>query len=45
VSPAKYKQVAERVRAQIADGMLMPGEPAPSGAALARVTGYSTLTC
>ncbi len=23
----------------------MPGEPAPSGAALARMTGYSTLTC
>jgi hypothetical protein len=45
VSPPKYKQVAERIRAQIADGMLMPGEPAPSGAALARVTGYSTLTC
>ena len=45
MSPPKYKQVAERVRAQIADGMLMPGEPAPSGAALARVTGYSTLTC
>jgi DNA-binding transcriptional regulator YhcF (GntR family) len=45
VSPAKYMQVAGRVRAQIADGMLMPGEPAPSGAALARVTGYSTLTC
>lgn len=41
----KYVQVAERIQAQIADGLLMPGESAPSGAALARATGYSTLTC
>jgi hypothetical protein len=33
------------VRAQIADGALSPGQPAPSGDALARVTGYSSLTC
>jgi len=33
------------VRHMIADGTLKPGAPAPSGAALARVTGYSTLTC
>jgi DNA-binding transcriptional regulator YhcF (GntR family) len=45
VSPPKYQRVAESIRAQIADGMLRPGEPAPSGAALARATGYSTLTC
>ena len=41
----KYARVAETVRAQIADGTLRPGQPAPSGAALSRVTGYSTLTC
>lgn len=41
----KYAQVAATIRAQIADGILAPGAPAPSGAALARATGYSTLTC
>ena len=41
----KYARVADAVRAQIADGTLRPGQPAPSGAALSRVTGYSTLTC
>lgn len=41
----KYARVAAAVRLQIADGTLRPGEPAPSGAALSRVTGYSTLTC
>jgi hypothetical protein len=41
----KYARVAEDVRAQIADGTLRPGQPAPSGAALSRATGYSTLTC
>jgi hypothetical protein len=41
----KYARVAAAVRAQIADGTLRPGQPAPSGAALSRVTGYSTLTC
>jgi DNA-binding transcriptional regulator YhcF (GntR family) len=41
----KYKQVATRIRTQIAAGLLVPGEAAPSGASLARVTGYSTLTC
>lgn len=41
----KYARVAEAVRAQIADGTLRPGQPAPSGAALSRVTGFSTLTC
>ena len=41
----KYARVAAAVRGLIADGTLRPGEPAPSGAALSRVTGYSTLTC
>ena len=41
----KYARVAAAVRLQIADGTLRPGQPAPSGAALSRVTGYSTLTC
>jgi DNA-binding XRE family transcriptional regulator len=41
----KYAQVAESIRALIAEGTLTPGQPAPSGAALARATGYSTLTC
>src|SRR6185312_13523566 len=44
-SPPKYARVAVAVRSQIADGTLRPGEPAPSGAALSRATGYSTLTC
>ena len=41
----KYAQAAASIRAQIADGTLTPGSPAPSGAALARATGYSPLTC
>lgn len=41
----KWARVAAAVRSQIADGTLRPGQPAPSGAALSRVTGYSTLTC
>jgi DNA-binding transcriptional regulator YhcF (GntR family) len=45
VNQPKYQQVADRIRAEIADGTLLPGTPAPSGAALARATGYSTLTC
>lgn len=40
----KYAQAAERVRAQIADGTLRPGSPAPSGAAIARDCGCSVLT-
>jgi transcriptional regulator with XRE-family HTH domain len=43
--PPKYARVAAAVRGQIADGTLRPGQPAPSGAALSRVTGFSTLTC
>jgi hypothetical protein len=41
----KYARVAAAVRAQITEGTLRPGQPAPSGAALSRVTGYSPLTC
>jgi GntR family transcriptional regulator len=41
----KWARVAAAVRGQIADGTLRPGQPAPSGAALSRITGYSTLTC
>lgn len=41
----KYVQVADRIRAQVAGGVLLPGQPSPSGAALSRATGYSTLTC
>jgi DNA-binding transcriptional MocR family regulator len=41
----KYLQVAGSIRNQIAGGTLAPGAPAPSAAALARATGYSTLTC
>src|SRR3984893_6381542 len=41
----KYEQAAAIVRAQIADGTLKSGQPAPSGDALARLTGFSTLTC
>jgi hypothetical protein len=45
VNVPKYQRVAANIRAQIADGMLIPGQPAPSGAALSRITGYSALTC
>jgi hypothetical protein len=41
----KYAQVAAIVREQVADGTLRPGEAAPSGAQLARLTGFSALTC
>jgi len=42
---AKYVRGADLVRGWIADGTLRPGESAPSGAALAAITGYSSLTC
>jgi len=41
----KYAQVAAIVRVQVTDGTLKPGQAAPSGAALARLTGFSVLTC
>lgn len=45
VNLPRYKQVAAMVAKQVADGVLPPGALAPSGAALAKVTGYSVLTC
>jgi DNA-binding transcriptional MocR family regulator len=41
----KYARAAGTVRGQIADGTLKPGAHAPSAEALARITGYSLLTC
>ena len=41
----KHAQAAALVRAQVADGTLKPGQAAPSGAQLARLTGFSVLTC
>ena len=41
----KYRRVVALVRRRVADGTLHPGQPAPSGAELSRITGYSTLTC
>ncbi len=43
--PLWYVQAAGVVRMQISDGTLLPGQPAPSGPSLARLTGFSTLTC
>lgn len=43
--PLKRDDVASLVREMIADGTLKPGGAAPSGAALAEKTGYSSLTC
>lgn len=43
--PLKYPQVAAIISALIADGIMAPGEPVPSAAALSRATGYSTVTC
>jgi len=45
VTAPKYAQAAAIVRAQVADGTLRPGQPAPSGAQLARLTGFSPHTC
>jgi DNA-binding transcriptional regulator YhcF (GntR family) len=44
-APLKREVAAALVRERIADGTLKPGAAAPSAAALARETGYSTLTC
>jgi Helix-turn-helix domain/Bacterial regulatory proteins, gntR family len=41
----RYRQAAAIVRARIDAGALQPGEPAPSGAELARITGYASLAC
>lgn len=45
MSQAKYLEVADLVRTQIKSGKLVPGGPAPSGAELSRLTGFSQLTC
>jgi Helix-turn-helix domain len=45
VSTPRYAQAAAIVRAQVADGTLRPGQPALSGAQLARITGFSPDTC
>ena len=44
-APRKYLRAAAVVRRQITDGVLRPGQPAPSGAELSRLTGYAVLTC
>jgi len=41
----RHAQAAAIVRTRIEAGALRPGEPAPSGAELARVTGFSPITC
>ena len=41
----RHAQAAAIVRAQIADGTLKPGQAAPSGAQLARLTGFCPVTC
>lgn len=43
--PRKYVRLAAELRAQIADGRLAPGQPAPSRTKLAEQTGWSPLTC
>ena len=41
----RHARAAAMIRAQVADGTLKPGQAAPSGAALARLTGFCPLTC
>lgn len=41
----RQEHVTAIVRAQVADGTLRPGQAAPSGDQLARLTGFSPLTC
>ena len=45
IGARKFEQASETVRSQIADSTLRSGQPAPSGAALSRATGYSVPTC
>jgi hypothetical protein len=45
VTTPKHAQAAAIIRAQITDGTLRPGQAAPSGAQLARLTGFAALTC
>jgi hypothetical protein len=41
----KHERAASIIRDRIAAGALRPGRPAPSGAELARATGYAQLAC
>jgi DNA-binding transcriptional regulator YhcF (GntR family) len=41
----RHAQAAALVRTQVADGTLKPGQAAPSGAQLARLTGFCPITC
>jgi GntR family transcriptional regulator/MocR family aminotransferase len=43
--PWKRRRAAAYIRAQVADGTLAPGAAAPRAEALARATGYGTVTC
>ena len=45
VGVAKHEQVYDLVRRWVKDGSLRPGALVPSGQALARMTGYSAITC
>jgi len=45
VTTPRHAQAAAIVRAQVTDGTLKPGQAAPSGAQLARLTGFAPLTC
>ena len=45
MTPRRYAQAAAIVRDRITAGTLRPGEPAPSGAELARITGFASPTC
>jgi DNA-binding GntR family transcriptional regulator len=43
--PAKWRSLAASLRAQISDGTLKPGQPAPSATGLAAARGWSRQTC
>lgn len=43
--PRKYVRLAADLRAKIADGTLAPGQRTPSRNELAKLTGWSPLTC
>jgi helix-turn-helix protein len=45
VTLPKHEQAGSIIRERIEAGTLRPGRPAPSGAELARATGYALLTC
>jgi DNA-binding GntR family transcriptional regulator len=43
--PRKYVRLAADLRSKIADGTLAPGQRTPSRNDLAKLTGWSPLTC